>query len=164
MDQTARFAIPLLAPGQAQKEFFHNEALERVATLLCPVAEGPPQSNPPSDPAVGTCCLIATGATGDWTGKDGSIACFTAGGWRFVQPVEGVGVVEQGAGEEWRWRSGMWERGVMRGQEVHINGQKVLHQRQPAIAEPAGGEVIDAESRAAVRAILTALRAHGLID
>ena len=135
-----------------------------MATLLCPVVDGPPGSNPPANPTVGTCCLIATGAAGDWAGKDGSIACFTAGGWRFVEPIEGIGVVDRGSGEEWRWRSGAWERGIVRGQEVHINGQKVLHRRQPAIAGPAGGAVIDAECRAAVEAVLATLRAHGLTD
>lgn len=35
-DATARFAFPLIAPGQAQKELFHNEALARVDALLQP--------------------------------------------------------------------------------------------------------------------------------
>lgn len=164
MEQTARFAIPLLAPGQSQKEFFHNEALERIACLLCPVVDGPPQSNPPAGPAVGACYMIATGAGGDWTGHDGAIALFTAGGWRFVEPVEGLGVVERASGVPWHWRVGAWEEGIVRAQEIHVDGQKVLHRRQSGIAEPVGGSVIDAENRAAVTAILAALRAHGLIE
>jgi hypothetical protein len=164
MEQTSRFALPLLAPGQSQKEFFHNEALERIAFLLCPVVDGQPQANPPAYPEAGTCYLIATGAVGDWEGNDGTIACFTAGGWRFVAPVEGLGVVERASGEQWHWRSGAWEAGIVRAQEVRISGQKVLHRRQPAIAAPSGGNVVDTENRAAVMAILAALRAHGLID
>ncbi|HLZ79899.1 MAG TPA: hypothetical protein VKQ09_11235 [Sphingomonas sp.] len=35
-DATTRFALPLIAPGQAQKELFHNEALARVDALLQP--------------------------------------------------------------------------------------------------------------------------------
>ena len=66
MDQTARFALPYLAPGQMQKEFYHNEALQKIDTLLCPVVEGNASPTPPSDPAVGTCYLIASGATGAW--------------------------------------------------------------------------------------------------
>jgi len=163
MEQTARFEIPLLVPGQSQKEFFHNEALERIASLLCPVVDGPPRSNPPASPSVGACYLIATGAAGDWAGNDNAIACFTTGGWRFVEPVEGVGVVERESGEPWHWRSGVWEGGVLRAQEVHINGQKVLQQRQPAIPNPSGGSVVDIENRAVIVAVLGALRAHGLI-
>lgn len=30
METTARLGLPLLAPGQAQKELFHNEALALV--------------------------------------------------------------------------------------------------------------------------------------
>jgi hypothetical protein len=41
MDQSARCGLPFLAPGQAQKEWFHNEALQRIDMLLCPVVEGP---------------------------------------------------------------------------------------------------------------------------
>ena len=33
-DATARLALPFIAPGQAQKELFHNEALTRIDALL----------------------------------------------------------------------------------------------------------------------------------
>mgnify|MGYP006199852597 CR=1 FL=1 len=32
-DATARFALPFILPGQAQKELFHNEALTRLEAL-----------------------------------------------------------------------------------------------------------------------------------
>ena len=163
MEQTARFQIPLLAPGQAQKEFFHNEALERISMLLCPVVEGGPQTDPPAGPEIGVCYLVGTGGTGDWSGQDGAIACFTAGGWRFVQPIEGVGVLARDSGDPIQWRSGAWEAGIARLQEVRIGGQMVLGSRQPAIPDPVGGAIIDSENRAIVVAILGALRTHGLI-
>jgi hypothetical protein len=46
---------------------------------------------------------------------------------------------------------------------VLIDGQIVLRERQPAIPNPAGGTVVDSESRAALEAILDALRTHGMI-
>lgn len=55
MDQTARFALPYLAPGQMQKELFHNEALLTIDALLCPVVEGEASAAPPSTPAIGGC-------------------------------------------------------------------------------------------------------------
>ena len=163
MEQTARFQIPLLAAGQAQKEFFHNEALERISMLLCPVVEAGPQAAPPPNPAIGACYLIATGGTGAWAGRDGAVACFTAGGWRFVMPIEGLSLLERSSGETFQWRSGAWEAGIARARELQIGGHVVVRGRQPAIADPAGGSVIDGECRAAVAAILDALRAHGLI-
>src|SRR5688572_24198881 len=88
MDQTARFALPYLAPGQLQKELFHNEALQRVDMLLCPVVEGPPAASPPVSPTAGSCYLVGSGASGAWAGNDGALACFTEGGWRFAAPTD----------------------------------------------------------------------------
>jgi hypothetical protein len=42
--------------------------------------------------------------------------------------------------------------------------EKVIENQQAVIADPAGGATIDAEARTAIIAILTALRAHGLIE
>ncbi len=163
MDQTARFALPHLAPGQLQKEFFHNEALQRIDMLLCPVVEGPPSQSPPANPAVGSCYLIAAGATGAWSGQDGALTGFTDGGWLFVAALEGMCLLDRSTGQMIVRRNGLWETGVVRAQEVQVNGQAVLRNRQPAIADPASGSVADSECRAAVTAVLGALRAHGLI-
>ena len=163
MDQTARFALPLLAPGQAQKEWFHNEALQRADLLLCPVIEGAAIATPPASPAIGACYLIAGGATGAWAGHDGSLAGFTDGGWRFIVPVEGMRLVERTSGEIVIHRGGVWESGILRAQEVRVGGQKIVGQRQGAIAAPTGGSTNDAQCRTAVVAILAALQAHGLI-
>jgi hypothetical protein len=163
MEQTARFQIPLLAPGQAQKEYFHNEALERIGILLCPVVEGASLAAPPANPAIGACYLVAAGGSGDWQGQDSAIACFTAGGWRFVEPIEGLSVIERLSGEAFQWRSGAWEGGIARCREVRIGGETVLRERQPAIPEPVGGTVVDSESRTALAAVLSTLRTHGLI-
>ena len=40
-ERSARFALPLLQPGQAQKEVFHNEALTAVALLIEAAVECP---------------------------------------------------------------------------------------------------------------------------
>jgi hypothetical protein len=163
MEHTARFEIPLLAPGQSQKEFFHNEALERIASLICPVVEDIPQAVPPAEPGAGACYLVGAEATGDWSGNDGSIACFTAGGWRFVEPVEGLSVTARVSGEPLQWRSGAWEPGIARFQEVRIDGLSVLRERRPAVPNPVGGTIVDGECRAALTAVLDALRTHGMI-
>ena len=163
MDQTARFALPQLVPGQAQKEWFHNEALQRIDMLLCPAVEGPALADPPEDPAAGDCFLVAAGATGPWAGQDGAIAGFTDGGWRFIAAAEGMRVLERASGQIIVRRGGGWEAGVVRAEEVRIGGLAVLSERQPAIANPAGGSVVDDQGRAAVAAILATLRTHGLI-
>lgn len=163
MDQSARFALPFLAPGQNQKEWFHNEALQRVDMLLCPVAEGAPQAAPPPSPALGSCYLVATGGSGAWAGQDGALACFTEAGWKLVAPIEGMRVLDRSTGQMMLRREGAWESGVVRAQQLRISGQVVVGPRQAAIPDPAGGSVVDAECRTALAAVLAALRAHGLI-
>ena len=163
MDQTARFALPYLAPAQLQKEFFYNEALQRVDTLLCPAVEGPAVSVPPASPAVGDCYLVASGATGAWAGQDETLACFSEGGWRFVPPIEGMSLADRSSGERIEYRNGGWQSGIVDAQEVRVDGQAVLRNRQPAIGNVSGGTVVDSECRTTVSEILGALRAHGLI-
>jgi hypothetical protein len=62
------------------------------------------------------------------------------------------------------YRDGSWELGAVRGSALLIGGEQVVGVRAAAIASPAGGAVVDAEARAALGAILAAMRAHGLIE
>lgn len=163
MEQTARFALPQLAPGQAQKEWFHNEALQRIDMMLCPVIEGPALASPPASPIAGACYLVATGATGAWAGHEGDLAGYSDGGWRFVAPIEGAHVLDRSSGQTVIWRSGAWESGIIRAQELRINGLTLVRDRQAPIPDPSGGTTVDAQSRAAIASILAILRTHGLI-
>jgi len=163
MEQSARFALPFLAPGQAQKEWFHNEALQRIDMLLCAAVEGAASATPPASPQAGACYLVGGAATGAWAGQDGAIAAYTGGGWRFVAPVEGAQVLDRASGQLLVRRSGAWESGVVRAQELRVNGLTVVRQRQPAVTDPAGGSIVDTQCRAVVASILTTLRTHGLI-
>jgi hypothetical protein len=163
MDQSARCGLPFLAPGQAQKEWFHNEALQRIDMLLCPVVEGPAVATPPASPVAGACYIVGVAATGAWAGQDGAIAAYSDGGWQFVTAVEGAQVLDNASGQIVVRRSGAWEVGVVRAQEVRINGLTVLRERQPAVPNVAGGSVVDTQCRAALAGILAALRTHGLI-
>ena len=163
MDQTARFALPFLAPGQMQKELFHNEALQTVDMLLCPAVDGPPLVTPPGNPAAGNSYIVGVAATGAWTGRDGSIACFTDSGWRFAGPVDGMALTDRLTGQTWTRRNGIWETGIVRAQELRVDGVAVVRGRQPGIADPTAGSIVDSECRAVVAQILAALRGHGLI-
>jgi len=132
--------------------------------LLCPVVEGAALATPPASPAAGACYLVATGATGDWAGKDDMLAGYSDGGWRFVTPIEGASAFDRVSGQILRWRAGAWETGIVRAQEVKVDGQTIVRGRQPAIADPVGGSVADSQCRAAMVSLLDAARAHGLID
>lgn len=164
MSATARFAIPLLAPGQAQKELYHNEALQTLEILVAAAVEEGPRTSPPASPAVGACYIVAASPTGAWAGKQHNLTAYTAGSWRFVAPTEGMAAFVRSAALWAVFRSGSWELGVMRGSNVTIAGQQVVGGRAAAISSPSGGSVVDVEARSAIGQILTTLRQHGLIE
>ena len=149
METTPRLGLWTLIPGQAQKETSVNEALHLLDAVVAGAVEEPARTDPPTTPVVGTSYIVADQATGEWSGRDGAFAAFTPGGWRYVAPTDGLTVLAKATGITLRYRSGTW-------------GQ-VLGERQSSIPDVIGGTTADAESRAAIAAILSALRAHGLI-
>ncbi len=57
----------------------------------------------------------------------------------------------------------MWRVGSVPARNLVIGGDQVVGARQPAVADPSGGAMVDASAREAIGAILAALRNHGLI-
>lgn len=163
-ESSARFGLPLILPGQAQKELFHNEALALIDAALHAAVEGAPQALPPAEPEEGACWLVAAGASGAWAGRDGSLAAWTSGGWRFIAPQAGMSVWDKAAGFFRRWSGTEWTAGEVPAARIVIGGRQVVGARQPGVPSPSGGTIIDAEARAAIEAITVALRSHGLID
>jgi hypothetical protein len=161
--QTDRFALALLQPGQAQKEMFHNDALATLDLIVQPVAEAMGVDTPPIAPESGQSWIVGDVPTGAWTGKAGHLAGWSGSGWRFVTPVEGMTIWVTADALTARFSSGRWVGGEEVCAHLVIAGDRVVGPRQAAVPNPAGGGVIDVESRAAVTAILAALRAHGLI-
>lgn len=163
MESTERLALPFILPGQAQKELFHNEALQQLDLIVAGAAEEPPRNAPPAAPAPGSCFIVGASPTGEWAGRSNHVAGWTAAGWRFAAPVEGMTVHVRSSGETACYRAGAWELGRIRGSELMIGGDKVVGARAAAIAAPSGGTIVDSEARAAIAAVLAALRGHGLI-
>ena len=139
---TPRFALPLLFPGQAQKEFYLNEAHALADTLLHAACEGE-AADPPASPAEGEAWLVASGASGDWAGEEGKLAARQAGNWLFVAPTEGMRLFDRASGQILLYRGG-WQRPV-------------------APIAPSGGAVVDAEARSAIAGLLAALVEAGIL-
>jgi hypothetical protein len=163
MSGSARLALPLLSVGQAQKEFTVNEAFQTLDLLVAGMVEEPPLATPPATPSLGACYIVAEDATDAWAGKSQCVAGWTSGGWRFVAPFEGLPVHVRSTGTCAMFRGGAWEIGQVRGAALVIGNEQVVGSRAAAIASPAGGATIDSGARAAIDAILGALRGHGLI-
>jgi hypothetical protein len=105
-DTSPRFLLPFILPGQAQKETYHNEALILIDAALHAQIEAAPLDEVPDAPAPDQCWIVGTGAGGAWAGHADSLACWTAGGWRFVSPrpacwpgtlIQVVGSIGRGA-------------------------------------------------------------------
>lgn len=162
-DATARLALPLIAPGQAQKELFHNEALARVDALLQASVVAVAVNDPPVAPTPGQCWIVGDAPSGAWAGQPRSLAVWTDGGWRMIAPLAGMVVWSAADGVFVRFDGTAWSRGDVVARRLLVGGVPVVGVQQPQISAPSGGVTVDSESRAAVAAILVALRAHGLI-
>src|SRR3569623_1509159 len=162
-DTTARFALPLLQPGQAQKEMFHNAAIAGLDLVAQPGVVAAGVDTPPIALEVGQCWIVGSAPTGDWDGQANTLAGWGADGWRFGAPFEGMAEWVIGDALVARFRDGGWAIGTETATVLKLDGDQVVGARQPAIAEPSGGATIAAESRATLASILAALRTHGLI-
>ncbi|THD38334.1 MAG: DUF2793 domain-containing protein [Sphingomonas sp.] len=162
-ETTDRFALPLLQPGQAQKEMFHNDALAALDLLVQPTVETIGLETPPTAPESGQCWIVGDSPVGAWAGKAGQLAGWSAAGWRFAVPREGTAAWVIADALTARYRDGGWTLGEETAAHLAIGGDAVVGARQAAIAAPSGGATVDAESRTAIAAMLGALRAHGLI-
>ncbi|MBV9930409.1 MAG: DUF2793 domain-containing protein [Alphaproteobacteria bacterium] len=163
-DRTPRFALPFILPGQAQKELFHNEALVLVDAVLQAAVEEGPRAAPPASAAPGQSWLVAGGAGGAWTDQDGALAVMTEGGWRFVAPHAGMCVWDKAAGVPRQWDGSAWSGGRIACAGLSIAGKTVVGARLPEVPSPSGGTIIDTEARAAVAALIAALKSHGLTE
>jgi hypothetical protein len=164
MEVTPRLALPTLIPGQAQKEFFHNEALQLLDCVVAAAIEEAARNDPPPSPMPGQAYLVGTAPEGDWSGFPDHLATFGTGGWRFVAPVAGLRLVDKSTGIVVAYGSTGWEAGVVRASQILVDGQQVVGARSGAILDPSGGTTADPEARLAIIAILSALRQHGLIS
>lgn len=139
---TARHGFPMLAAGQAQKEFFVNEALARIDALLHATIETI-ASTPPALPAAGECWLVGPDPSGAWKGQVDALAFWDGVQWSFCTPFDGMQIFDRAEGQWIVFRSG-WQRAT---------------RPQP----PTGGSTIDVEARAAIGAIIDAIATLSII-
>jgi hypothetical protein len=163
MPQTHRLGLPLLAPGQAQKDITHNEALLLIDIIGQTIAQSADLIAPPDEPLPGHCWIVPPSATGVWSDNIHSIAGWTSNGWRFMAPQSGWRCWVIDRDHAMRFDGTAWIGEAARADGYVVAGQRVLAHRQPAIPDPTGGATSDAEARGTISAILTTLRAHGLI-
>ena len=89
MAESANLGLPFVEAAQAQKHVTHNEALRALDAIVMLAVIDRDLSAPPGSPADGDRYLVATAASGDWSGQDGKIAAWQDGAWAFHAPREG---------------------------------------------------------------------------
>ncbi len=108
MADTARLNLPLISPEQAQKHITHNEAITALDALVQLVVEARDLTAPPAEPVAGQSFIIGNPASGDWTGRDGQLASWTDGGWRYAAPAEGWRLWDRASGGFFVFYEGTW--------------------------------------------------------
>lgn len=80
-DTTTNLLLPFILAAQAQKHVPHNEALRLLDGLVQLSVLDRNLATPPGSPAEGARYIVASGATGAWSGWAGDIAVWTDGAW-----------------------------------------------------------------------------------
>lgn len=139
---TPTIGLPLLIAGQAQKEFFVNQALGILDALhLRSVVASQPA--PPAQVNEGDCFRVTAPAAQAWTGREDDIAIRLGGDWHFVTPADGMCLFDRATD--------------------HSLFFQTVWQIAPAPAIPATGTVIDVEARTAVTQLIQTLRGIGIL-
>jgi hypothetical protein len=89
MNETLRWALPLLAAGQAQKEVTHNESILAIDRLLHLAVVSRSEAEPPIGPRLGDTYIIGPAALGLWSGLAGQLAMWDGVGWTITPLRQG---------------------------------------------------------------------------
>jgi hypothetical protein len=138
---TPRMSLPLLFAAQAQKELFHNEALARIDALLHPTVQDEANEAPVSAQD-GESWLVGAAPSGAWAEHAGALATYRNGGWIFTDACAGMRVFNLATGQS----------------ALFVD----TWQKAAELQEPSGGLYVDSQARAAIGALISALRAAGI--
>ncbi len=149
--KTSRHKLPLLAVGQAQKEYTHNEALLLVDNLLnlsiLSIVDRPediePEAIEQTIEGESSAWLISDTPSDAWSQRANHIIISTANGFRYLEPVENMRIHNVQSGCLMVYKDMSWSIA-------------------PTHAGPTGGDIIDSQARDSIAAILDNLRQFGL--
>lgn len=89
MAVTPHLELPVMEAGQAQKHVTFNEALRALDGVVQLAVLDRDLTTPPGSPDEGDRYIVAADATGDWDGRDDTVALFGDGVWTFLPPQAG---------------------------------------------------------------------------
>jgi Protein of unknown function (DUF2793) len=161
MPQSPRLALPLIAPGQSQKDVTHNEALLALDRMVTLAAVSRSLASPPASPLVGQMYIVPPAGAAAWGQPVGTLMQWQGSGWLAEPPRDGqialvidemVMLVHQGS-----WQASWPVSGLA------IAGRQVLAVPPASVPAATGGSTVDAQARATLAALIQALQQQGLI-
>jgi hypothetical protein len=151
-ETTARLGLPLLVPGQGQKDITHNEAILALDILVGGAVASRSFAAPPAARRWGDCWLVPQSPADEWLEREGLVACWTMGGWRFLAVPDGYRLWVSDEQVELRKAGVGWEP------VLPLNGPSA------GVVMPEGGGTVDVEARRALGDLLERLIGLGLIS
>lgn len=107
-DESTHLKLPYILANQAQKHVTHNEAIRLLDGLVQMSVLDRDLAAPPGSPNDGDRYIVATGATGAWTGWESNIAYYVDGAWmRLVQRLGWLSWIED-EGHYCLWNGSAW--------------------------------------------------------
>lgn len=105
---TPNTGLPELTQGQSSKEITHNQAL-RIIDVLVPVAlvQDKDLTAPPAHVA-GNLYIVASGATGAWTGQANKLAYSDGSTWYFITPKNKWPAFVVDEAKNYRFNGSVW--------------------------------------------------------
>ncbi|WP_333827597.1 DUF2793 domain-containing protein [Pararhodobacter sp.] len=88
-DITTHLLLPYILASQAQKHVTHNEALRLLDAMVQLSVLDRTRTGPPASPTDGDRHIVASGATGLWSGWDLNVAFWVDGVWMRLVPRPG---------------------------------------------------------------------------
>lgn len=108
MADTTKLILPLMAQAQAQKHVTFNESMLALDILVHLSVIDRDLTAPPGSPSDGDTYIVASGATGLWSGKDFNIAAWINGAWKFFPPKEGWSAWIEDENVQKVWNGSSW--------------------------------------------------------
>lgn len=107
---TPKLLMPELTVGQAGKELTHNQALAILDQLAQAVVIDKDLATAPGSPTNGAMYIVASGATGAWSGQSGNLAYWldSVAAWSFITPYNGWSVWVADEDVRYERKSGVW--------------------------------------------------------
>src|SRR5688572_23915584 len=109
-ETTTHLLLPYLLAAQAQKHVTVNEALRLLDAMVQLAVLDRTRTGPPSSPDDGDRHIVASGATGLWSGWDLNVAYRVDGAWMRLVPRPGWGAWVEDETTLVIWTGAAWER------------------------------------------------------